>query len=370
MGALDGLLVVALEQAVAAPLCTARLAAAGARVIKVERADGDFARRYDHVVNGESAYFLWLNRGKQSIALDIKQKDDAALLHRIINKADVFIQNLAPGATSRAGFDSQTLRSINSRLITCDISGYGSSGPYVHEKAYDLLIQCEAGLAAITGGPDGPARVGVSVADICCGMNAHAAILEALIERGHTDHGKTVEVSLFGSLADWMTVPYLHFVHTGAAPKRIGLHHASIAPYGLYPTADGRGLVLAIQNDREWRRFCESILSDCNIATDTRYSSNIDRVANRSSLDEIVSTATQRFEAADLRKLLSAADIAAAAVNDVADFSVHPQLRTNFALVNGTEVELPAHPWLANQDIPLDIPDIDQHGAAIRVEFV
>lgn len=369
MGALNGILVVALEQAVAAPLCTARLAAAGARVIKVERAEGDFARGYDHVVHGQSAYFLWLNRGKQSIALDIKQPDDAALLHRVIARADVFIQNLAPGAADRASFGSPALRQANPRLITCDISGYGSGGPYVHEKAYDLLIQCETGLAAITGGPDGPARVGVSAADISCGMNAHAAILEALIARGRTGEGKALEVSLFDSLADWMAVPYLHHAYANAAPKRIGLHHASIAPYGAYPAADGRSLVLAIQNDREWQRFCDRILGDAAFATDPRFAGNAQRVANRPALDRIVSAVTAGLPADALRDSLRAADIAAAAVNEIADFAVHPQLRTNAANANGQPVDLPAHPWLAAADMPRDVPEIDAHGAAIRAEF-
>jgi itaconate CoA-transferase len=369
MGALDGLLVVALEQAVAAPLCTARLAAAGARVIKIERAEGDFARGYDHVVHGESAYFLWLNRGKQSIALDIKQADDAALLHRLIGRADIFVQNLAPGAAARAGFGAQTLRANNPRLITCDISGYGSSGPYVHEKAYDLLIQCEAGLAAITGGPDGPSRVGVSAADICCGMNAHAAILEALIERGLTGRGKAIEISLFDGLADWMTVPYLHHVHGGSAPKRIGLHHANIAPYGLYPTADGRGLVLAIQNDREWQRFAEQILGDATIAADPRFGNNAARVANRPALDAIIGAATVKLDAAALRDRLRKADIAAAAVNEVADFAAHPQLRTGMARVADKDIALPAHPWRIGDNLPGEVPAINQHGRAIRTEF-
>jgi crotonobetainyl-CoA:carnitine CoA-transferase CaiB-like acyl-CoA transferase len=367
MGPLSGILVVALEQAVAAPLCTARLAAAGARVIKIERAEGDFARGYDHVVAGESAYFVWLNRGKQSIALDIKAPDDAALLERLLLRADVFVQNLAPGAAARAGFGAEALRVRNPRLITCDISGYGAQGPYVAEKAYDLLIQCEAGLAAITGTPDGPARVGVSVADIACGMNAHAAILEALIARGQSGQGTALAVSLFDGLADWMTVPYLHHVHAGRAPQRIGLHHASIAPYGAYPTADGRSLVLAVQNDREWRRLCADILGDAALAVDSRFVTNAARVANRAALDAILAAATGRLTADDLRARLRAADIAAAAVNEVADFAAHPQLRTQPVRVGGGEAQLPAHPWRAA--VPQDVPAIDQHGAAIRAEF-
>ncbi len=231
-GSLEGTLVVALEQAVAGPMCTVRLADAGARVVKVERATGDFARDYDHVVHGESAYFVWLNRGKESIALDFTTPDDSALLHRMIARADVFVQNLAPGAAERAGFASRELRHRHPRLITCDISGYGDTGPYRDMKAYDLLVQCESGLASITGAPEAPGRVGVSVADIACGMNAHAGIVEALYERTRTGTGKAIAVSLFDGLADWMTVPLLHLEYGGRAPVRAGINHPTIAPYG------------------------------------------------------------------------------------------------------------------------------------------
>ena len=367
MQTLSGILVVALEQAVAAPLCTARLAAGGARVIKVERAEGDFARRYDHVVSGESAYFVWLNRGKQSIALNIKDAKDAALLSRLLMSADIFVQNLAPDAAARAGFGADVLRARNPRLITCDISGYGASGPYVDNKAYDLLIQCEAGLAAITGTPDGPARVGVSVADIACGMNAHAAILEALIERQTSGTGTGLTVSLFDGLADWMTVPYLHHVYGGEAPRRIGLHHATIAPYGAYSAANGRSLVLAIQNDQEWKRFCASVLSDPNVANDPRFISNTSRVANRSVLDAIIAATTEGLTEGEFRNRLHRAGIAVAAVNEVSDFAAHPQLRTQTSRIGDIEATVPAHPWRA--EIPEEVPAIDQHGAAIRAEF-
>lgn len=223
MRALDGLLVVSLEQAVAAPYCTARLAESGARVIKLERAEGDFARGYDDVVNGESAYFVWLNRGKESLRIDLKQPDDALLLHRMVARADVFVQNLAPGATERAGFGSADLRARYPQIITCDISGYGADGPAAKMKAYDFLIQCETGLASVTGTADAPARVGVSVADITCGMNAHSGILEALIAREKTGAGRSIAVSLFDGMADFMTVPLLHHDYAGKAPQRVGL---------------------------------------------------------------------------------------------------------------------------------------------------
>ena len=255
---LEGILVVALEHAVAAPFCSSRLADAGARVIKIERPEGDFARAYDHVVHGESAYFVWLNRGKELIVLDIKDPGDAALLQRMTARADVFIQNLAAGAAERAGFGSAALRRRYPRLITCEISGYGDEGPYRDMKAYDLLIQCEAGLASITGVPERPGRVGVSVADIACGMYAHAGILQALFQRERTGEGSAIAVSLFDSLADWMTVPLLHYDYGGKAPERVGLRHPSIAPYGAFVTADGKQVVISIQNEREWRNLCQA----------------------------------------------------------------------------------------------------------------
>src|SRR5262245_51328568 len=236
---LEGLLVVALEQAVAAPYCSCRLADAGARVIKIERPEGDFARGYDKAVKGLASYFVWLNRGKESLTLDIKNRDDAALLHRILARADVFIQNLLPGAAGRAGFGSEALRKQHPRLITVDISGYGEDGPYAEMKAYDMLIQAETGLASITGLPAGPGRVGVSVCDVAAGMYAHQAVLEALIKRGRTGRGSGIAVSLFDGLADWMTVPLLHHDYAGKAPTRTGLEHPSISPYRTYESADG-----------------------------------------------------------------------------------------------------------------------------------
>ncbi|HEY5412470.1 MAG TPA: CaiB/BaiF CoA-transferase family protein, partial [Caulobacteraceae bacterium] len=281
MGALDGILVVSLEQALAAPFCTVRLADAGARVIKIERAEGDFAREYDHVVHGESAYFVWVNRGKQSLVLDFKSPEDAALLARIIAKADVLVQNLAPGAAERAGFGAEAMRAANPRLITCDISGYGETGPYAQMKAYDLLIQCEAGLASVSGSPEGPGRVGVSIADIASGMYAHAAILEALYQRERTGVGKSVAVSMFDALADWMTVPLLHHDYGGRAPPRVGVSHPSIAPYGAFASQDGKQVVLGVQNEREWKALCAEVLGDARLAEDPRFVSNSLRVKNR-----------------------------------------------------------------------------------------
>src|SRR5919199_5072025 len=279
MGALDGILVVALEQAVAAPLCTCRLADAGARVIKIERPEGDFARGYDRAARGQSSYFVWLNRGKESLVLDIKQAADKALLERILQRADVFVQNLAPGAAARAGFDPDELRRRHERLVTCSISGYGESGPYRDMKAYDLLIQAETGLASVTGPPEAPGRVGVSVSDIAAGLNAYAMVLEALLQRERTGEGASLAVSLFDATAEWMAVPLLHFDYGGKAPSRVGLAHPSIAPYGAFAASDGKEIVVSIQNEREWVRFCAEILRAPELAADPRFSDNNKRVA-------------------------------------------------------------------------------------------
>src|SRR5262245_13949377 len=286
-GSLSDILVVAIDQAVAAPYCTSRLADAGARVIKVERPGGDFARHYDTVAGGLSSYFVWLNRGKESIVLDVKRPGDAALLHRMIAKADVFVQNLIPGAAARAGFGAEELRRRHPRLISCDISGYGEDGPYAEMKSYDLLIQAETGLASVTGRPEGPGRVGVSVVDIAAGMYAYMGILEALQERTRTGRGKGLKVSLFDAMADWMTVPLLYQEHTGQAPPRVGLAHPSVQPYGLYDCADGQ-IVISVQNDREWARFCRTVLEDEMLVDAPRFNTMPGRVKNLAALNAII----------------------------------------------------------------------------------
>lgn len=371
MGALDGLTVVSLEQAVAAPLCTARLADAGARVIKIERAEGDFARQYDHMVKGESAYFVWLNRGKQSLVADLKAADDLALIHRILAGADVFVQNLAPGAAARLGLGAEALRALYPRLITCTITGYGESGPLREMKAYDLLIQCETGLASITGTPDAPGRVGVSAADISCGMNAHAAILEALIARGRTGLGTDISVSLFDAIADWMAVPLLQAEHGGRPPARVGLSHASISPYGAYGCADGRELVLAVQNEREWQRFCATVLEQPGLAIDPRFADNSSRVGNRAALDAVLRPALAALDAEALTGRLLAADIAFGRVNDVAGLSAHPQLRRIEVMTPAGPVTMPAPAPLMNGAAPAPgpVPALGADTAAIHAEF-
>jgi itaconate CoA-transferase len=368
---LQGVLVIALEQAVAAPFCTSRLADAGARVIKIERLEGDFARSYDDVANGESAYFVWVNRGKESICLDIKDADDAHLLQRMVQQADVFIQNLAPGAAARAGFDSAQLRSANPQLITVDITGYGDSGPYREMKAYDLLVQCESGLASITGAPQQPGRVGVSVCDIACGMYAHAGILEALLERQQTGLGRGLSVSLFDALADWMTVPLLYQEYTGKAPARVGLRHPSIAPYGAYACGDGEEVVIAIQNDREWTNFCELVLQHPDLLADSRYATNVQRCSNRPALDAQISRVFATLSRVALAQRLQQANIAFGAVNSVADLAQHPQLRrTQVATASGL-IELVSPPVrVAGEQSSLrPVPALGEHSTAIRLEY-
>ena len=368
---LDGVLVVSLEQAVAAPFCSSRLADAGARVIKVERAEGDFARAYDSAVEGLSAYFVWLNHGKESVVVDIKNDDDNAMLHRMLAKADVFIQNLAPGAAARAGLDSDDLRSKHPRLITCDISGYGEDGPYRDMKAYDFLIQCETGLAAITGGPDEPSRVGVSLCDIAAGMYAVQGITQALLQREKTGRGTGLQVSLFDALSDWMTVPLLLQEHTGKPPARVGLNHPGIAPYGAYNTRDNRPVVISIQNQREWQNLCAEVLGDAALATKPAFAANVDRVANRPQLDAVVNAVFGQHTREEISKKLKAAQIAYGALNTVEDFSHHPQLRRMTVGSAAGDIDIVASPIRLSDDAaPVKaIPAIGQHSDALRKEF-
>ncbi|MGD1875958.1 MAG: CaiB/BaiF CoA transferase family protein [Kiloniellaceae bacterium] len=368
---LEGLLVVSLEQAVAAPYCACKLADAGARVIKLERAEGDFARGYDRVVHGESAYFVWLNRGKESIAVDLKQPDDLALVKRMLAKADVFIQNLAPGAAGRLGLGHEGLRKAHPRLITCDISGYGEIGPYAEMKAYDLLVQAESGLASITGRPEGPGRVGVSVCDIACGMYAYQAVLEALLLRGRTGEGSALATSLFAGMADWMTVPLLHQDYGPGAPKRVGLNHPSIAPYGVYACKGGEEVVFSIQNEREWKRLVEEVLQRPAMLTDPRFADNTARVANRPALDALIDAVFRGLSREELAERLFAAAIAYVAVNTPADLSDHPQLRRVTVDTPSGPVNLVAPPVDFRGSDPDfgAVPAIDEHGTSLRKEF-
>jgi itaconate CoA-transferase len=445
---LSGLLVVSLEQAVAAPMCTCRLADAGARVIKVERPEGDFARYYDklavprvhpplegegigglgppflaprtpmrsigyapkqakrsaggrggvtadfktseitpprlaslgdppppgeggHRAEGQSAYFVWLNRGKQSLVLDLAREDDKALLAAIIAKADVLVQNLKPGAIAKLGFPVDTLRRAHPRLVICSISGYGEEGPYAKRKAYDMLVQAESGLASVTGGPEAPARVGVSVCDIAAGMNAYEAILEALYARERTGDGAAISISMFDAMANWMSVPLIQY-EGGAPPKRIGLAHTSIAPYGAFKTKDGADILISIQSDREWRVLAEKVLGDKALAADPAFATNVERVKRRAETDARVAAVFGATDETALTQKLEAADIAFARVNDTGDLAVHPQLsRIEVATPSGV-VSYPAPP--ARSDATPRrygaVPALGEHTAQIRAEFL
>ena len=368
---LEGLLVVSLEQAVAAPYCSSRLADAGARVIKIERAEGDFARGYDTAAKGSSSYFVWLNRGKESLVADIKNPADAELLRALLMKADVFIQNLAPGAAERAGFGSAALRAKNPRLITVDISGYGPGNSYTEMKAYDLLVQAESGLAGITGHPAGPGRVGVSVCDIACGMAAHAAILEALIARSITGEGCAIETSLFAGMADWMNVPLLYFEGTGAAPQRMGLAHPSICPYGAFALKDGSLVLISIQNEREWANFCRVVMGEAELPKAQGYESNNVRVANRAKVDAHVGAVFATLSREEAEARLREAGTAYGFVNTVAELVHHPALRrVDVATANGP-VSIVAPPTTRDGVAPElgPVPAIGEQTKKIRDEF-
>jgi crotonobetainyl-CoA:carnitine CoA-transferase CaiB-like acyl-CoA transferase len=368
---LEGLLVVSLEQAVAAPYAASRLADAGARVIKVERPEGDFARNYDADAHGYSSYFVWLNRGKESVALDLKQPADLEIFKTMLTKADVFIQNLMPGALDRLGVSMAALRAADPRLITCDISGYGASGPFAQMKAYDFLVQAEVGLAQITGAPEEPGRVGVSVCDIAAGMTAHAAILQALVARGRTGEGRAIEVSLFHALADWMNVPYLQHHYGGREIRRPGLHHPTIAPYGAYRCGDEKMLLISIQNEREWVRLCSDVLDQPDLPQDPKFDSNVHRVQNRAALDAIMNGVFSQYSIDKIADKLQAAQIAFGRLNDMDVFAQHPQNRFVAVRTSAGDVKLLAPGAILNGALPTlgAVPDLGEHNDAIRAEF-
>jgi len=368
---LQGLLVISLEQAVAAPYAAGRLADAGARVIKVERPEGDFARGYDADAKGQSSYFVWLNRGKESVALNLKQADDLQILKNMISKADIFIQNLMPGALERLGLSSAELRAADPGLITCDISGYGSNGPFQQMKAYDFLVQAEVGLAEITGAPEQPGRVGVSICDIAAGMTAHQAILQALYARSRTGKGRGIEVSLFHALADWMNVPYIQSQYGGRDIRRLGLHHPTIAPYGAYRCGDGRQLLLSIQNEREWQRLCSDVLQQPDLPENPKFSSNVKRVENRAALDDILNTVFAAHSIDQLAVMLQTAQIAFGRLNTMDDFAAHPQNRFVTVRTTGGELQILAPGAVVNGVMaPLGaVPDLGANSTAIRDEF-
>ena len=369
---LEGITVVSVEQAVAAPYASGRLAQSGARVIKVERPEGDFARRYDSLVNGDSAYFVWLNHGKESISIDLKDPDEQAFLKKLIKGADVFIQNLAPGAAKRLGFGAEQLHHDFPSLIICSISGFGETGAYAHQKAYDLLIQAETGLCAINGTTEGPARVGVSVCDIAAGMTACQSILQALFarERHPQKKGRIINVSLYHALADWMNVPYLQYRYGNRNPGRQGLQHPTIAPYGAYPCADDKFILISVQNESEWANLCSKVLKQPALATAHGYSSNTERVENRESVDNLVATEFVRRDRDSNIALLDAAGIAYGRLSDLDDLIKHPQ--NKYLTIHGQSgpIDLLAPDGSHSTEASaITVPSLNQHGASIRAEF-
>jgi formyl-CoA transferase len=323
---LEGIIVIAVEQAVAAPFCSSRLADAGAHVIKVERPEGDFARGYDAVAKGQSSYFVWLNRGKDSVVIDLATQEGRASLEALIASADVFLQNLKPGSMDKLGFARERLRKDYPKLICCTITGYGDDGPYAHRKAYDMLIQAESGLASITGGPEGPSRVGMSVVDVSTGATAHAAILEALFARTRTGKGADIRISMFDVMADWLAVPLLN-AEAGKPPQRMALAHPSIAPYGAFRSRDGKDILISIQSEREWKKLCADVLKQPDLPNDPRLANVVERVRNRELTDKTVGECFAALSRDELLKRLADADIAFAEVNTMADLAVHPHLR-------------------------------------------
>lgn len=367
-GALSGLLVVAIEQAVAAPLCTARLADAGARVIKIEREGGETARHYDRVVGGASTYFAWLNRGKESAALDLKSKGDRALLETMLQRADVLVQNLAPGAAARMGLDAHSAVLRFPRLVGVDIVGYGSDTSCREMRAYDFLVQAESGLCSVTGSPAERAKVGVSAADIATGMTAHAAILEALLARERTGQGAALEIAMFDVLADWMSVPLLHHELGDKTPGRRSMAHDAIYPYQAFACADGE-IVIAVQAPAEWIRFCDKLLGDPELAREPRFADNPARVRNREALETIISAVLSRISRAEAIARLDAGQIAWGRVSTLADLSQHAALRrTELEAPDGSTVAVP-RPGGRQGGLPHRLPGYGEHTAAIREEF-
>lgn len=373
---LDGITVVSLEHAVAAPFCTRQLADLGARVIKVERpGNGDFARGYDQRVNGQSSHFIWINRSKESLALDVKQPAAKTALLELLKTADVLVQNLAPGATARMGLSYETLKELNPKLIVCDISGYGADGPYRDKKAYDLLIQSEAGFLSVTGTPETPSKSGISVADIAAGMYAYTNILSALLLRGKTGAGSHIDVSMLEAMGEWMGYP-LYYAYDGAPPPpRTGASHASIYPYGPFQAGDGKTVMLGLQNEREWTAFCDTVLLQPDVATDTRFDSNAQRNANREALQALIVQTFAALTAAQVVERLEQAGIANARVNEMADLWEHPQLqaRQRWRTVGTPQGDVPAllPPGVNSAfDYRMEaVPAVGQHNASILAEL-
>jgi itaconate CoA-transferase len=376
MRPLDGITVVALEQVIAGPFATRQLAELGARVIKIERpGGGDAARAYDRTVNGMSSHFVWTNRSKESLALDVKHPRAAEILERLLRKADVFLQNLAPGAVERLGLGSSDLRKKHPRLIWCGISGYGPAGPYAEKKAYDLLVQCEAGLLSVTGTPAQPAKAGIPVADIAAGMYAYSSILAALLRRERTGEGATLDITMFEALGEWMGFPAYFTAYGGSPPPRSGAHHATIVPYGPFQAGDGGTVFLSVQNEREFVRFCEGVLRNPGVARDPRFASSPARQANRAAMHDTIEAVFSKLDSNEVVERLEQADIANARLNSMQEFWGHPQLkaRGRWRKVGSPAGEIDALKPPANiegmEPRMGPVPAVGQHGRAILEEL-
>lgn len=367
---LAGRVVISIEQAVAAPYCGLLLADAGARVIKVERPEGDFARGYDEGADGNSVFFAWLNRGKESVCIDFENPRDLSLLKTMLLGADVFLHNLAPGALARRGVSGGELRKQNPGLINCQISGYGLEGDAANKKAYDFLMQAEGGLCAVTGTPEHPSRVGISLCDIATGLTAFSGILRALLQReGGEGKGIDLSVSMFDVVGDWMNMPLLSHRYLGGAPSRLGLTHALIAPYGAYQAKDGKHVLIAIQNNREWRVFCEAVLQNPELGGDRRFADNPRRVENRVAMDEAINAVFKNKNCDELMVLLNESRIACAQLSSVEDLSGHACLRNLDVRFGDAAVSLADLPIQIDGGRHTEVPLLDQHGPAIRREF-
>ncbi len=365
--ALDGILVISLEQAVAAPYCSRLLLEAGARVIKVERTEGDFARDYDSAVNGESTYFVWLNGGKESVVMDLQCDEDRELLRKMIQQANIFLQNLKAGAVERLGFDYDQVKKLNPGIIMCSISGYGNQGEYSKMKAYDALIQAESGLCSVTGPPGQPSKVGSSVCDISTGLTAYGEILKALLKRGRDNIGSHVECSLFGVLSEWMAVPLLFYEYGEKLLGGTGMDHPQIAPYGAFQTGDGP-IFIVIQNPREWQLLCEKGLERPELTNDPRFSSNEKRVENREELKQCFENIFKKMSRSEVSRKLLAAGIACGNINSIADLALHPALQRRTMEVNGKTFSTIRRTGDASRKA-LAVPEKNEHGDELREEF-
>ena len=366
---LSDLLIISLEQAVAAPYCGLLLASAGARVIKVERLEGDFARSYDSSVNGKSAIFAWLNRGKESISLNLKNKADKKIFKNMLKKADVFLSNLTPGSLEKLRLDYQQIKTLNPRLIFCEITGYGNSKLAKSKKAYDFLIQAESGLCSVTGTEKYPSKVGISISDLSTGLTAYSAILRGLIQRSKTNKGVSISISMFDVMADWMNMPLLAHRYMGGTPKRNGMKHSFIAPYGTFKCKNNEEILISIQNNREFEIFCKKILKNQNLFKNPKFQDNPNRYKNRNELDEIISSFFLKYTQKEMQKKLDTEGIANALLNDTRDLSNHKLLKNENALINNEYVSVAALPMKTSRKLSIKVPSINEDGNSIRSEF-